>query len=156
MAANIKDEEERNRRIIMVGEFIIEHPSMSTRKIADYFSKNYFRISNATVHDYLERYKKMVLEDREQIEKIMRDNKAKSIEENAVVERVKQVTKKYLEEDKTIEQISMELGISCWTVYRDLKTRLPLLNNELSKLVEEKMNNSKIENLKNQKNRKNV
>ena len=151
MAANIKDEEERNRRIIMVGEFIIEHPSMSTRKIADYFSKNYFRISNATVHDYLERYKKMIVENREQIEKIMNDNKAKSIADNDVVERVKLVTKKYLEENKTIEQISMELGINFWTIYRDLNVRLPLLNQELSKLVEEKMNNSKIENLKNQK-----
>lgn len=147
MAANISDEEERNRRIIMVGEFIIEHPSMSTRKIADYFSKNYFRISNATVHDYLNRYKKMISENREQIEKIMNDNKAKSIADSDVVERVKLVTKKYLEENKTIEQISIELGINFWTIYRDLKTRLPLLNNELYKLVEEKMMNQIQENL---------
>ena len=140
MAANVSSEEERERRIIMVGEFIIEHPNMSTRKIAEYFSKNYFSISNATVHDYLIRYKKMCLIDQKRIEKIMNDNRAKSIEDNNVVERVKKVTKKYLEEDKTIEQIAIELGINFWTVYRDLKTRLPLLNNELYKLVEEKMN----------------
>ena len=40
MAAIVSSEEERERRIIMVGEFIIEHPNMSTRKIAEYFSKN--------------------------------------------------------------------------------------------------------------------
>ena len=40
MAANIKDEEERNRRIMMIGDFIIEHPYMSTRKTAEYFTKN--------------------------------------------------------------------------------------------------------------------
>ena len=149
MAANVSSEEERERRIIMVGEFIIEYPSMSTRKIAEYFSKNYFSISNATVHDYLSKYKKMISKNREQIEKIMNDNRAKSIEDNNVVERVKKVTKKYLEEDKTIEQIAMELGINFWTVYRDLKTRLPLLNNELYKLVVEKMMNQIQENLNN-------
>lgn len=39
MAANIKDEEERNRRVMMIGEFIIQHPDMSTRKTAEYFTK---------------------------------------------------------------------------------------------------------------------
>ena len=82
----------------------------------------------------------MFLSDQKRIEKIMNDNRAKSIEDNNVVERVKKVTKKYLEEDKTIEQIAIELGINFWIVYRDLKIRLPLLNNELYKLVEEKKN----------------
>ena len=140
MAANIKDEEERNRRIMMIGDFIIQHPDMSTRKTAEYFTKNCFSISNATVHDYLERYKQMVLGSNDDITQIMYNHKAKGINDEKVVNRVKLVTKKILDEDKTVEQIATELNIGFWTVYYDLTERLPHLNNELYKLVEEKMN----------------
>ena len=140
MAANIKDEEERNRRIMMIGEFIIQHPDMSTRKTAEYFTNNFFRISNATVHDYLERYKQMVLNGRDEIEQIMYNHKSKGITDKIVANRVKLVTKKILDEDKTVEQIATDLNIGFWTVYYDLTERLPHLSKDLYKLVEEKMN----------------
>lgn len=140
MAANIKDEEERNRRVMLVGKFVIEHPDMSTRKTAEYFTNNFFHISNATVHDYLERYKQMVLGSNDDITQIMYNHKAKGINDEKVVNRVKLVTKKILDEDKTVEQIATDLNIGFWTVYYDLTERLPHLSNELYKLVEEKMN----------------
>lgn len=147
MAANIKNEDERDRRIIMIGEFIIEHPEMSTRKVAKYFSENYFSISNATVYDYFERYKRMRPDDKQIIEQIMSNNRAKGITDANVVNRVKIVTQKLLDEDKTVNQIAEELNIGFWTVYYDLTERLPLLSNELYKLVEEKMNGRVMSNL---------
>lgn len=147
MAANIKDEDERDRRIIMIGEFIIQHPEMSTRKVAEYFSKNYFSISNATVYDYFERYKQMRPDDIKTIEQIMYNNRAKGIKDENIVERVKKVTRKLLEEDKTVNQIAEELKIGFWTVYYDLTERLPLLNGELYRLVEERMSERVIKNI---------
>ena len=147
MAANIKDEEERNRRVMMIGEFIIQHPDMSTRKTAEYFTKNFFHISNATVYDYLERYKQMVLKNGDEIRQIMSNHKAKGINDENVINRVKIVTQKLLDEDKTVEQIATDLNIGFWTVYYDLTERLPLLSNELYKLVEEKMNGRVMSNL---------
>ncbi len=147
MAANIKDEEERNRRVMMIGEFIIQHPDMSTRKTAEYFTKNFFHISNATVYDYLERYKQMVLKNGDEIRQIMYNHKAKGINDENVINRVKIVTQKLLDEDKTVEQIATDLNIGFWTVYYDLTERLPLLSNELYKLVEEKMNGRVMSNL---------
>lgn len=147
MAANIKDEEERNRRVMMIGEFIIQHPDMTTRKTAEYFTKNFFHISNATVYDYLERYKQMVLKNGDEIRQIMYNHKAKGINDENVINRVKIVTQKLLDEDKTVEQIATDLNIGFWTVYYDLTERLPLLSNELYKLVEEKMNGRVMSNL---------
>lgn len=151
MAANIKNEDERDRRIIMIGEFIIQHPEMSTRKVAEYFSKNYFSISNATVYDYFERYKRMRPDDKQIIEQIMSNNRAKGITDANVVNRVKIVTQKLLDEDKTVNQIAEELNIGFWTVYYDLTERLPLLSSELYKLVEEKMSGRVMSNLNKRK-----
>lgn len=149
MAANIKDEEERNRRIMMIGDFIIEHPYMSTRKTAEYFTKNFFHISNATVYDYLERYKQMVLKNGDEIRQIMYSHKAKSVEDDTVSERVMLVTRLFLENNKTVKVIATELELSPWIVYYDLKLRLPLINEQLSNLVNEKMNEDVMQNLKN-------
>lgn len=154
MAANIKDEEERNRRVMMIGEFIIEHPDMSTRKTAEYFTKNCFPISNATVYDYLERYKQMVLKNSDEIRQIMYSHKAKSVEDDAVTERVMLVTREFIEKNKTVKIIAHELDLSPWTVYYDLKIRLPLLNEQLSNLVNEKMNEDVMQNLKNNESKK--
>lgn len=82
----------------------------------------------------------MVLGSNDDITQIMYNHKAKGINDEKVVNRVKLVTKKILDEDKTVEQIATDLNIGFWTVYYDLTERLPHLNNELYKLVEEKMN----------------
>ena len=58
MARTVDNEDERLRRIIMVGKYVAETGS-STRKTAKYFTENYFPISNYTVSDYCNRYKKL-------------------------------------------------------------------------------------------------
>lgn len=154
MAANIKDEEERNRRVMMIGEFIIEHPDMSTRKTAEYFTKNFFPISNATVYDYLERYKQIVLKNGDEIRQIMYSHKAKSVEDDTVIERVMLVTREFIEKNKTVKTIAHEFDLSPWVVYYDLKIRLPLINEQLSNFVNKKMNEEVMQNLKNNESKK--
>ena len=68
MAANLKDEEERDRRIVFVGEFAKE-TGYSTRKLSSILSSSYFKISNATVSDYLHRYMNMKKADADAIRK---------------------------------------------------------------------------------------
>lgn len=60
MARIIQDEEERNRRIETVGNLFLL-TGYSYRRLSEYLSKNYFKISFVTVKDYLERYIKMNL-----------------------------------------------------------------------------------------------
>lgn len=45
MAANLKDPEERERRIELVGEYFFQ-TGLSTREIAAHFSEKDFKISN--------------------------------------------------------------------------------------------------------------
>ena len=54
MARIIQDEEERNRRIEIVGNLFLL-TGYSYRRLSEYLSKNYFKISFVTVKDYLER-----------------------------------------------------------------------------------------------------
>ena len=67
MAQTVFSDEERDRRIDLVGEYRV-HTGESTRNIAKYFSFTQFKISNATVSDYLERYKKRHPENKAIIE----------------------------------------------------------------------------------------
>ena len=55
MASKVETAEERDKRIIMVGEYI-EKTGASARKTAEVFSRTCFKISNVTVSDYLQRF----------------------------------------------------------------------------------------------------
>lgn len=152
MAANVFDEEERNRRIKLVGQYFIDNPNTSTREAADYFSKNYFKISNATIHDYLQRYKKLMEnspELTEAIDNTLENNKPDTIDNLEIRKRVILVCKMYLQDYKTVEQIADELGESYWTIYRDLTTRLEQVNPMLYKIVDAQLNSNSLDNLKN-------
>ena len=74
MARTVDNEDERLRRIIMVGKYVAETGS-STRKTAKYFTENYFPISNYTVSDYCNRYKKLEPALKDKIESSMKENK---------------------------------------------------------------------------------
>ena len=60
-------DDEREKRVELVGKYFEENPNTSTRKAADYFTNNFFKISNYTIHDYLQRYRK---KDKEKAENI--------------------------------------------------------------------------------------
>lgn len=59
MAKIIQDEEERNRRINMVGDLCL-NTGYSYRELADYLTKHYFKISFVTVKNYLENILKCI------------------------------------------------------------------------------------------------
>lgn len=76
MAANIKDPEERNRRIQLVGKYFVD---TATRQIASYFSENFFKISNKTVYQYIRQYMKMHPEESQNIQEKIENNTEKTI-----------------------------------------------------------------------------
>ena len=50
MASNLNDnDEERDRRVELVGEYYLQTPNASVRSTANYFTEHYFTISGATV-----------------------------------------------------------------------------------------------------------
>ena len=76
MARTVLDENIRNERIVLVGEYVKKNKA-STRKAAEFFTKTQFTISNATVSDYITRFAKMKNDEitriKETIEKRSKD-----------------------------------------------------------------------------------
>ncbi len=119
-------EEERTIRILEIGDFVVKTGS-STRETAKIFSDSRYPISNATVHDYMQRYMKLNPQERENIKKRISDNTAKTLEDPEVLDRVVSVVS-LIDSDMTIEQAAKELDIDYWTAYRDVTVRYPKLN----------------------------
>ena len=145
MASKISDDE-RERRIYLVGTFFLEEKS-SIRKTAAFFTENFFSISSATVHDYLNRFINKYPNTKEQILSIIESNKEDSIEKHEVRERVLKNLKLALN-GYTVEEISVRTNTSYWTVYRDLKERLPKISEEYYNQVLVLLNENKERNLR--------
>lgn len=146
MAANIKDDDERKNRMFKVYNYFMQ-TNESTRNIAEYFSKNEFCISNATVSAYL----KNILEYLNEKDKIalieaLNDRKTKSIDDTIIINRVIKVSNLCLN-GYSIDQIKDEINVSYWTVYRDLVLRLPKLDKEKALIVKEKLKENSLSNL---------
>lgn len=138
MARTLNDDDERERRIILIAEYIIETGS-STRQTAEYFTTNEFAISNATVYDYCQRYEKMFPQRKEQLLERMKENKEKTIEDNDTYDRVLKNTFCFLNGNYTVGQLAEYTGDTYWTVYRDLTERIAKINPELAYKVQEKL-----------------
>lgn len=145
MATKISDSE-REKRIYLVGTFFLEERS-SIRKTAAFFTENFFPISSATVHDYINRFINKYPNTKEQVLEIIKSNKEESIENNEVKERVLKNLKLFIS-GYTIEEISNSTNVSYWTVYRDLKERLPRINEEYYKQVLLLLNENRERNLR--------
>lgn len=96
MAANIKDPEERNRRIQLVGKYFVD-TGLPTRQIASYFSENFFKISNKTVYQYIRQYMKMHPEESQNIQEKIENNIEKTITDANTRKRVFLVAKLVIE-----------------------------------------------------------
>ena len=145
MASKISDDE-RKRRVYLVGTFFLEEKS-SIRKTAAFFTENFFSISSATVHDYLNRFINKYPNTKEQILSIIESNKEDSIEKHEVRERVLKNLKLALS-GYTVEEISVRTNTSYWTVYRDLRERLPKIDEEYYKQVVLLLSENKERNLR--------
>lgn len=145
MAKTLHDDEERERRIQLIGEYILE-TGASTRKTADYFTANYFSISNYTVSEYLKLYMKKNSQKAEELRKIIDNNTPDSIEDPKVIKRVLSVAE-LVESGFTIEEISKNTNIDFWTVYDDINKRLRRIDVERYKKIKEIFHNRSLSNL---------
>ncbi len=146
MAASVTDQE-REERVLFVGNYFLEHADTSIRKAAQDISKHYFKISTATIHDYLNRFKKLAYENQELIEEHMKNNKEENIDDERVRSRII-IHAQMCIAGLTVEEIAKTTSAAYWTVYRDLKSRLPKVDINLSTQVQEILNNHKNNNLK--------
>lgn len=149
MAQNIKDEEERNRRVLMVGEYV-KVTGASTRKTAQYFTKTYFPICNATVSDYCARFMKLRPAEVDELREKINSNAPKTINDPEIKKRVLENTKLFLN-GLTVNEIVETTNQDFWTVYRDLTKRLKLISPELYEEVAASLVEDTRKNLKNAK-----
>ena len=145
VAANFTDEE-RDERVLFVGKFFINNPVVSIRKASKYISTNFFKISTATNHDYLERFKKLASENKQLIEEHINNNREDTIAKEEIKDRVMNNAELCLN-GLTINDISKKNGVSYWTVYRDLALRLPKINISLYEQVKDKLKDNTMENI---------
>ncbi len=141
MAANLKDEEEKFRRMQIVYERFIK-TNESTRQIAEYISNSEdydFKISHVTVSKYLNDIKVYLDSDAlEELNKALEDKKVKTVDDPLVIERVLKSAKSCLM-GNTIEGTAAMLESTYWQVYRDLQYRLKRIDNETYEKVKEKL-----------------
>lgn len=134
MAANIKDEEERIRRIIVVYNYYIK-TNLSTRKLAEIISENEFKISNVTVNEYLKKAIELISEpEKKELQLALEERKNDTNDNPVVRERVLNAAKLYLD-GAYIEDIAEVLNSTYFQIYRDLKCRLSKIDNDLYKKV---------------------
>ena len=147
MARTVYSDEERNRRIELVGGYRLKTGD-TTRNIARYFTENEFSISYVTVFDYIKRYVKKHPEFSKIIGEQTRINTPDSIKKEEVKERTLEVAK-LVKEGFTLEEISNSLGEPYWVIHGDIKLRLPLLDKELAKELDKILDDRRKSNLKN-------
>lgn len=128
MARTLNDEEERNRRIELVGSYIIETGS-SIRDTVEIFNENFFKISIPTVVDYRNLYLKRHPQFKVEMQKIINQNSPETIESEEVKNRVLKIAK-LINSGFTISEIQNKFNASYWTTYRDIE-RLKKLDEAL-------------------------
>lgn len=140
MARTLNDEEERNRRIELVGSYIIETGS-SIRDTVEFFNENFFKISIPTVIDYRNLYLKRHPQCKAVMQEIINQNKPETIENEEVKNRVLKIAE-LIRNGFTISEIQNVLNTSYWTVYRDIERLKKLdeaLYNEVKKIINERV-----------------
>lgn len=149
MARTLKDDEERKRRILLIGEYV-KNTGSSTRETAKHFTRTFFPISNATVSAYCYRYMEMRPEEVDALRERITENTVKSVQDKDVAERVEKNADLFLE-GLTVNEIAERTKVSFWTVYKDLTIRLKVLNPAKHIDVQEKLLENSIRNLRNVK-----
>jgi len=147
MARTVQSEEEREKRIVLVGEYVKE-TGASTRETAKYFTKTHFHISNCTVSDYCARYCKMRPEEVDELRGKININTVKTVEDPEVRKRV-EYHAALLANGMTIQEIAEATNSSFWVVYRDVNTRIQIVNPELyNEIIKPILSEHKEENLR--------
>ena len=150
MARTVQDDEERDRRIKLVGRYRVDTGS-STRAIAKHFSETEFPISNATVSAYIEEYKKINSFAKQTIDEQTYENIPDSIKKPEIRKRTLKVAE-LIKQGFTIEEITKSLEEPYWVIYRDIVNRLPMIDKKLSDSINQILKERSLDNLnKNEK-----
>lgn len=136
-------DEERNKKIIEVANYIIENNS-STRRAAEQFG-----ISNATVSDWMNYLLKNLNYDKFlKVQKILNGNKPKTIEDDSVKDRVLNAAE-LVKQNFTVEEIAKHYEVTVNVINEDLQTRLPRISIEKYNEVKKILSTHSMSNLKN-------
>lgn len=148
MARIIQDEEERNRRIETVGNLFLLTGYLY-RRLSEYLSKNYFKISFVTVKDYLERYIKMNPDKCDEINTIIKENTTVNFKNNEGIKNRIYKEADLIESGFSIQEIASSLFISPSVISRDMALRLSVLDPERSEKILEILRENSFSNLNN-------
>ncbi len=124
---NHVSEEERLIRINRVATLIEQ--GISIRECAKYLSENEFKISSATVKDYIDRLEQINKVKYNNIMNILNEHKPLTISNDEVRKRIKNVVLA-LKAGYTIEEIAQSLNSTPFIIYRDFRKRLSYLTEE--------------------------
>ena len=132
MAEKLHDDSERLRRIELVGDLFLRtgYSNRNLSRLLSQDSNNGFKISNATVCDYIQRYRIIHSDKAEQIDSLIEANKGSSIKDHNVIKRVYKVVD-LICNNYSIDEISKILNQSYWVTYYDIDIRLKKINPEL-------------------------
>lgn len=130
---------------------------MSLRQCAQYLTENEFPISYVTVKDYIERGKMIHKSKFDEARKVLETNKSKTIDDEDVLNRVKNVYE-LLKQGFTFEEIAKKLNSTQFVVYRDFENRIQMLsdkqiidlgiNKEEIISIEQRLTQNSLDNLK--------
>ena len=146
-------DEERKTLILKIAEYAVMYEA-STRKIGKVFG-----FSNVTAHNLLTKGLERLCKEEptkenisiyNEVQEILDNNKAKSIEDENIKNRVLKATKLFIS-GLTIEEIAQKLDSTFFTIYRDLTVRLHKIENiekDLLKQVSDNLKANSEENLK--------
>lgn len=148
MAKIIQDEEERNRRINMVGDLCL-NTGYSYRELADYLTKHYFKISFVTVKNYLEKYIKMHPDKKEEINSIILENTITNFKNDEKIKNRIYKEAELIEAGYTIEKIASALLISQSVVSRDMSVRFSVMEPERYENIVKILSENSLNNLYN-------
>ena len=129
MARTVLDDDIRNERIVLVGDYVKKNKA-STRKASEFFTKYYFDISNATVSDYITRFSKMKNAEITKIKERLQDGYKKSLKDKKILERVIKAGELF-SSGYDVEYISEKLKEDIKDIYSDINNRLIYANKKL-------------------------
>lgn len=148
MAKTIQDDEERNRRIEIVGNLFLL-TGYSYRRMSEYLSKNYFKISYVTVKDYLQRYVKMNPDKYDEVNTIIKENTTVNFKNDEGIKNRIYKEADLIEKGFSLQEIASSLFISPSVISRDMTLRLSVLDPEKSEKILEILRENSFNNLNN-------
>lgn len=119
----------------------------SSRNLSKILLQDYnIKLSHVTVLNYIKLFAQYNACEAQIVASYIRENTEDTINDPEVYERVLEIAKR-LKAGENIQQVSIELGISYWTAYRDINERLKRINESLYNEVKEALKRNSLSNI---------